>query len=61
MTVRDTLGVEVQSSTQIIIDGNETFNAGDKIVLPDGRSPYIITVETIVDFTGQPYYKMIYT
>ena len=61
LTIRDTLGEDVQSSTQIIIDGNETINHDDKIVLPDGRSPYIITVETVVDFTGQPYYKMIYT
>lgn len=55
------MGSEVMSSTQIYIDGDETIDAKDKIVLPDGSVPKIINISELVDFTGTIHHKVIFT
>lgn len=54
-------GNDVVSSTQIITSGDVTIDSEDRITLPDGKTPKIIRVESIVGFDGLPYTKVIYT
>jgi hypothetical protein len=54
-------GNDVISNAQIIVDGNTTIDTLDKLLMPDGATPYVIKVESITDFTGTIHYKMIYT
>ena len=57
----DTLGNEVISTTQILVDGSVVITPLDKIVLSDGSQPFIISVLDVVAPNGTSYYKIIYT
>jgi hypothetical protein len=60
MTAKD--GMDVTSTSQILIDGAETIHEEDKIVLPDSTVPYIIAIKIIPNpRNGNAYAKIIYT
>lgn len=62
MNTRDSMGNDAISTTQITIDGSVTITNKDKIVLPDGSIPYIISILDIPSMkAGTSFAKIIYT
>lgn len=59
---RDAMGNDATSTSRILIEGSYTVTNKDKIVLPDGTIPYIISVENVPSMTdGTSFAKVIYT
>jgi hypothetical protein len=59
--VIDGNGEQVVSSTQIYIAGYRTITALDRITLPDGTHPKILSVESNPGYDGNPELKVIFT
>jgi hypothetical protein len=54
-------GNEVISTCQITVDGAASTVANDKIALPDGTTPTILTIQYGLSPSGATYAKVIYT
>lgn len=54
-------GEVVVQSTVIILNGNATITAKDRITLPDGTKPIILSVNVIPGPDGTPYLKEVVT
>lgn len=62
MNTRDSMGNDAISTTQILIDGSVAVTNKDKITLPDGTQPYIISVLDMPSMNnGLSFAKIIYT
>lgn len=62
MNTRDMMGNDAISTTQILIDGGVTITNKDKITLPDGTQPYIISIREMPCMSlGTSFAKIIYT
>jgi hypothetical protein len=57
----DREGKQKVSSCQILLTGASTISIDDKITLPDGSQPIIISIEKTVDFDGNTEYVKVYT
>jgi hypothetical protein len=59
--VTDNTGVERISRTQVMLLENVAVDTRDRITLPDGTKPSIVTLKNgVVDGGGQPYAVEIY-
>jgi len=59
--VRDATGQEVVSTVQIYLDGSIDVNIQDRITLPDGSQPVILSIEALPDETGSIHHKVVNT
>jgi hypothetical protein len=55
------VGDEIVSVAQVYVNGTQTLDHRDKIVLPDGATPEIIKIVSLPDENGDTYYKCIFT
>jgi len=59
--VRDRMGQEVVSSAQVYLDGSVDVSIQDRITLPDGSQPVILSIEALPDETGSIHHKVVNT
>ena len=59
--IRDAAGLEKVSVAQILVDGATTITLKDKITMPDGTIPLILSIDTVYDAAGAAFAKRIYT
>lgn len=59
--VRDRAGREVVSMAQVYLDGSVNVGVQDRITLPDGSQPVILSVEDLPDETGVSHHKVVNT
>jgi len=59
--VLDREGREVVSSAQVYLNGDVGIDVRDRITLPDGTSPVIISIEKYPDETGNIHHKVVNT
>jgi hypothetical protein len=58
---RSTKGKDTVSTAQVYLDGLTPVGPDDRITLPDGTQPLIISIATLVDETGATHHKVVYT
>lgn len=59
--ITDVNGQEKVSTCQIFLSGNSTIGYKDKITLPDGSQPRILSIEYMPDFDGNNEYVRVWT
>jgi len=59
--VRDRMGQEVVSTAQVYLDGSVDVGIQDRITLPDGSQPVILSIEALSDETGNTHHKVVNT
>ncbi|MBW2561268.1 MAG: hypothetical protein JRE40_10505 [Deltaproteobacteria bacterium] len=59
--VRDRAGQEVVSTAQVYLDGSVDVGIQDRITLPDGSQPVILSIEVLPDETGSTHHKVVNT
>ncbi len=59
--VRDRTGREVVSTAQVYLDGSVNVGVQDRITLPDGNQPVILSVEALPDETGGTHHLVVNT
>jgi len=59
--VRDRTGREVVSTAQMYLDGTVSVGVQDRITLPDGSQPVILSVEVLPDETGATHHVVVNT
>lgn len=59
--ITDASGMEKVSTCQIFLSGNSTIGYNDKLTLPDGSQPKILSIEYMPDFDGNNEYVRVYT
>lgn len=57
----DDKGNMVVSSSQVYVDGAVAIAAADRVTLPDGVQPRILSVKVNANLVGSPVFKVIYT
>ncbi|MBC7340893.1 MAG: hypothetical protein H5U02_00305 [Clostridia bacterium] len=57
--VRDRTGREVVSTAQVYLDGSVNVGVQDRITLPDGSQPVVLSVEVLPDETGSAHHKVV--
>jgi len=59
--VRDRTGQEVVSTAQVYLDGSVDVGIQDRITLPEGSQPVILSIEVLPDETGSTHHKVVNT
>ncbi len=59
--IRDTQGQQVVSTSQVYFDGSVTVTVKDRITLPDGTQPLILSIGGSPDETGVIDHRVVYT
>jgi len=59
--VRDRTGIEKISTCQILLSGGSTVGYKDRVTLPDGSQPLILSIEYMPDFDGNNEYVRVFT
>lgn len=59
--VRDRTGREVVSTAQVYLDGTVNIGVQDRITLPDGSQPIVLSVEVLPDETGAIHHRVVNT
>lgn len=59
--VRDRFGQEVVSTAQVYLDSAVEIGGQDRITLPDGSQPVILSIEALPDETGAVHHKVVNT
>jgi len=59
--VRNAAGQETVSTAQVYLDGSVNVGIQDRIALPDGSQPVILSIEALPDETGSTHHKVVNT
>jgi len=59
--VRSAAGKEVVSTAQVYLNGTVNIDIQDRITLPDGSQPAILSVEVLPDELGNVHHVVVYT
>jgi len=59
--VRDRIGQEAVSTSQVYLNGTVNVDIQDRITLPDGSRPVILSIEALPDETGNIHHKVVNT
>jgi len=59
--VRDRTGQGIISTAQVYLDGSVNVGIQDRITLPDGSQPTILSIEALPDETGSTHHKVVNT
>ena len=58
--LRDAAGREIVTTGRFYCYGNPTVSIGDRLTLPDGSTPIILSIDTNVDETGASHHTVLH-